>query len=366
MANRRCESMRLSTVIEMSPSEGSDRAFFLRITRMLMMCGRPNPRRSSCTASSRVPTRALGHFSTSSPISSAASRALRDSSSRSSRGCTSSWPRRRSKATNPSGSCSTTSPRWRRRPGRPASLTKLSTRDSRRQALRSSPDDPTNSGCSCVCRPLDSATPTNASAGSRIPKAFREMVFGLDGVADQTQRHALLHLVHPDSFEDIVSQYHKHDLASLAEPGEVGANDDETIANIRARLAAEHGDDFSFYSPEIRALWQPEEPLQRRYRRRTCGSRSVAVEDLDATVRGAWLIRGSGGEKVPDWLEQGICAIYYADSFPSRSRLASAATSCERSPRKPASTSRPVATTPSSARCGGSSTRSRSATTSSP
>lgn len=149
------------------------------------------------------------------------------------------------------------------------------------------------------------------------PRAFREMVFKLEGLADQTQRHALLHLVHPDSYEDIVSQYHKHDLASIAEPGEVGANDDETIRNIRARLAVEHGDDFSFYSPEIRKLWQPDEPAAAPGAEDVpAGSQELPTDALDPAVRGAWLVRGAGGEKVPSWLEQGICAIYYADSFP--------------------------------------------------
>ena len=38
------------------------------------------------------------------------------------------------------------------------------------------------------------------------PWRFRDFVFGLEGIADQTQRHALIHLIHPDTFEDIVSQ----------------------------------------------------------------------------------------------------------------------------------------------------------------
>ncbi|WP_136610077.1 McrB family protein [Sinomonas albida] len=149
------------------------------------------------------------------------------------------------------------------------------------------------------------------------PRAFRQMVFGLDGVADQTQRHALLHLIHPDAFEDVVSQYHKHALAALAEPGEVGADDDETIANIRARLAKDHGSDFSFYSPEIRRLWQPEEaPATEDQHDGAVPAQGVDVDEPDAALRGAWLVRGAGGEKVPEWLEQGICAIYYSDSFP--------------------------------------------------
>lgn len=166
---------------------------------------------------------------------------------------------------------------------------------------------------------------TSATADQRElwltdPKEFRQMVFALDGVADQTQRHALLHLVHPDAFEDIVSQRHKRELTVLAEDGERGDNDDETIANIRRRLAIDHGDDFSFYEGGVRSLWQPEEtaPVQLITPEDSAPSDGavVTIEQLESTDRGAWLIRGAGGEKVPDWLNDGICAIYYADSFP--------------------------------------------------
>ena len=150
------------------------------------------------------------------------------------------------------------------------------------------------------------------------PPAFRAMVFSLDGVADQTQRHALLHLVHPDYFEDMVSQYHKRELADLAEAGERGANDDETIANVRKRLSPLYGADFSFYSPEVRPLWQPEHaPAGKDAQQDIDASvESTAATQLEPVSRGAWLIRGAGGEKVPEWLEQGICAIGFADSFP--------------------------------------------------
>jgi 5-methylcytosine-specific restriction enzyme B len=140
------------------------------------------------------------------------------------------------------------------------------------------------------------------------PWAFREMVFALDGVADQTQRHALLHLIHPDSFKDTVSQYQKRDMARLADEGEVGENDDRTIAQIRRRLSREFGPDFTFYSPEVRKLWQPDGEV----------AETIADTDIDATVsdREAWLVRGSGGDWVPDWLRRGVCAVDFADSFP--------------------------------------------------
>lgn len=153
---------------------------------------------------------------------------------------------------------------------------------------------------------------TAASADDREywlsdPKAFRAMVFSLEGVADQTQRHALLHLVHPDVFEDTVSQYHKRKMASLAEPSEESENDDATIGRVRERLARTYGDGFSFYQSEVRDLWDPEpEPTPE----------PPVPAPIDSQVRGAWLIRGSGGERVPDWLADGTCGIGFADTFP--------------------------------------------------
>ncbi|MGH1549202.1 McrB family protein [Leifsonia poae] len=164
---------------------------------------------------------------------------------------------------------------------------------------------------------------TSASAEDRgiwlrDPLAFRAMVFELDGIADQTQRHALLHLVHPNYFEDMVSQYHKRELADLAEEGERGLNDDETIANVRKRLSPTYGTDFSFYTPEVRPLWQPQnEAAEGDAPQGDGGSpESATTSELEPVSRGAWLIRGAGGEKVPAWLSQGICAIGFADSFP--------------------------------------------------
>lgn len=161
---------------------------------------------------------------------------------------------------------------------------------------------------------------TGASAEERDrwlsdPVAFRAMVFALEGVADQTQRHALLHLVHPDSFENTVSQYHKRKMASLAEPSEEGADDDATIKRVRERLAETYGDRFWFYQPEVRKLWDLDsgptvEPVTLE------PTLPDPVEPTEPQVRGAWLVRGSGGERVPDWLVDGTCGIGFADTFP--------------------------------------------------
>ncbi|MBU3688542.1 MAG: AAA family ATPase [Acidimicrobiales bacterium mtb01] len=145
------------------------------------------------------------------------------------------------------------------------------------------------------------------------PWAFYDLVFSIEGSADQTQRHALLHLIHPDTFEDCVSQGHKKLMASLALPDEVGDNLDRTVANIRRRLSGTHGESFSFYQPDVLELWNPAEA-------EVLDTATSPGEDdaLDATniERSAWLVRGSGGTQVPDWLSRGVCAIQFDDSFP--------------------------------------------------
>lgn len=148
------------------------------------------------------------------------------------------------------------------------------------------------------------------------PWAFREMVFALEGVADQTQRHALLHLIHPDTFEDIVSQYHKHDLAGLADDTELGNSDDETIFRIRSRLTPKFGNGFSFYDKNVRPLWQPEEVVSPPEIAENTELLDISPIDHVDAVRGAWLIRGAGGALVPRWLQDGVCSISFVESFP--------------------------------------------------
>ena len=183
------------------------------------------------------------------------------------------------------------------------------------------------------------------------PIAFRAMVFSLEGVADQTQRHALLHLVHPDSFEDTVSQYHKRKMASLAEPSEEGENDDATIARVRERLAKTYGDGFSFYQSEVRGLWDPEpeptvepttpepalpEPMSRLSRR--FAAHGSSVDPAASAFQTGWrtVRAGSASQTL----------------FRLNSCRASVATSSGRWQTKQARTRQPAASTTSSARSG--------------
>lgn len=70
-----------------------------------------------------------------------------------------------------------------------------------------------------------------------------------DGAA--AQREALLHLVHPDAFEPIVSPRVKRRIVAAytpegAEDGGDGADVDVTLRGLRAALEPEHGPGFAF------------------------------------------------------------------------------------------------------------------------
>lgn len=98
------------------------------------------------------------------------------------------------------------------------------------------------------------------------PWAFRDFVMDLDlrstlfrdeFVSPRIQQHALLHLVHPDTFEPIVSVNHKEMIAATFEGlVEDPAQDlDRKLQEIRSKLEASHGRSFHFYEPEVRRLW---------------------------------------------------------------------------------------------------------------
>ena len=74
------------------------------------------------------------------------------------------------------------------------------------------------------------------------------------------QRNALLHLVHPDTFEGIVSVQHKRSISEAAAFVQYIPEDtkdtDRRIQQIRQGLEAEKGADFyNFYDRDIRSMW---------------------------------------------------------------------------------------------------------------
>lgn len=94
------------------------------------------------------------------------------------------------------------------------------------------------------------------------PQAFRAMVFTLPEKGASSQREALLFLVHPDSYEPIVSVNMKDRIieaySELANPED---NRDVQLADIRSALTPTFGAGFSFYDDEIAASWRPAKEL---------------------------------------------------------------------------------------------------------
>lgn len=90
------------------------------------------------------------------------------------------------------------------------------------------------------------------------PWAFKEFVVRVDVSAAYTQREALLHLVHPNVFEPIVSHRHKSEIAKafaeLADPGEEDV--DRRLAAIRPRLTERFGPGYRYYAPDVVGTWQ--------------------------------------------------------------------------------------------------------------
>lgn len=92
------------------------------------------------------------------------------------------------------------------------------------------------------------------------PWFFKEVLFSVPVGSAYSQRNALLYLVHPDTFEDIVSRDHKEQIGE-AFPDLVSApieDVDRKLADIRAGLQKRYGKEVSFYEPEIRRLWAKE------------------------------------------------------------------------------------------------------------
>ena len=89
--------------------------------------------------------------------------------------------------------------------------------------------------------------------------AFKQLLSSVPMFAAQTQREALLHFVHPETFEPIVSVDIKQTIAQrfahlVSEPTD---DVDRLLTQIRAKLAERFGPDFHFYDANVQPLWQP-------------------------------------------------------------------------------------------------------------
>ena len=91
------------------------------------------------------------------------------------------------------------------------------------------------------------------------PWDFKKIVFSLDVKRAYPQQAALLHLVHPDTFEPIVSKGHKDRIVTAFANGlEMLSDDpDRNLLAIREQNSQAYGKDFHFYVGEPRLRWIP-------------------------------------------------------------------------------------------------------------
>lgn len=90
------------------------------------------------------------------------------------------------------------------------------------------------------------------------PWALKDALVGVGSRRTRAQLEALLHLLHPETFESIISLPAKEAIARTWEDLVEDPEDDldRRILQIRAALDGDYGQGFSFYEPRIRAIWQ--------------------------------------------------------------------------------------------------------------
>ncbi len=89
---------------------------------------------------------------------------------------------------------------------------------------------------------------------------FKSVLWTVPIESAYAQREALLHLVFPDVFEDIVAREHKARIrdAFQKRAGEPSTGDvDRDLLAIRSALAVEYGPGFAYYDPELAPIWDP-------------------------------------------------------------------------------------------------------------
>lgn len=89
------------------------------------------------------------------------------------------------------------------------------------------------------------------------PWTFKQMVWSLPVESAFTQRNALLHLVHPATFEPVVSEEHKRLIAErLGEHvGDPTADIDDQLLQIRRALDPDGTRHLDFYDDGVSARW---------------------------------------------------------------------------------------------------------------
>jgi 5-methylcytosine-specific restriction enzyme B len=92
------------------------------------------------------------------------------------------------------------------------------------------------------------------------PWAFKAVAASVTVPKSHMQAELLLHLVHPDTFEDIMSRDHKRQIAEAFDSLVSHPTDDvdRKLLQIRRKLTEREGREISFYEPRILVIWKPE------------------------------------------------------------------------------------------------------------
>jgi MoxR-like ATPase len=115
------------------------------------------------------------------------------------------------------------------------------------------------------------------------PWAFKALLAGLPQERAAAQRNALLFMLYPETFEDIVATEHKRKIAAaFADVSGDSSDLDRQILAIRTAKSDEFGREFNWYAPDIRSIWYG--PTADLASERPGGS-SVA-DDLEAMLPG--------------------------------------------------------------------------------
>ncbi|MGM0558834.1 MAG: AAA family ATPase [Myxococcota bacterium] len=158
--------------------------------------------------------------------------------------------------------------------------------------------------------------PSTRDVALSDPWAFRDFAFGIDVKASRTQRHALIHLVHPETFEAIVSYNQKRQIAdAFSDLVEDGENVDRELAEIRDTIEREHGRFGSFYDKKMRWRWDPDASRWSEYVR--WAKKLADLPDFDENEREYKLeaaakfaaARGAVRNNSSEWLEKTLDAV---------------------------------------------------------
>jgi len=147
------------------------------------------------------------------------------------------------------------------------------------------------------------------------PWLMKGFVADVPGQRDQVQRNALLFLLFPDTFEDIVSDKHKRRIVEAHV--DVAGDDpdlDRRLVAARTALEPRFGKDFNWYQPPVRPTWDAVN---------ASGPASRAGEPTADHDR-AWIVRmkRDGRREVIDAIARGDCRIFWQIDVPPGSSLA--------------------------------------------